>query len=183
MIIRRKGKLMLLIVLAMVVVLFLISLTRGVVLKVPAFVGFRSESICIYDGDDGGEKLEVKKKMKIESTKTMEDKVNVVVNELQKRFSGIDLEVVGYDDVSGKKILMLDLRDKDVSVERYLDAGSTESRINLGVLVNSLLQNGRKVSNWVDGVKILVNGEESVETSHVNLNEVFYRTSDKVYLQ
>ena len=181
--IKRKGRLVLLLVITIVCLLFVINFTSGVMVKIPAFSDFKVEKVCLYDGDSRGDNLVAKKILKVESGKTLEERVDVVVKELQKRFSDIELETVGYDDVSGKRVLILNLRDKDISVDSYLDAGSTGSRINLGIIVNSLLQNGRKVSNWVDGVKILVNGEEGVETSHVSLDEVFYRTKDNVYLQ
>lgn len=179
--IKRKGKMVLLLVFAIVLILVVMNFTTGV--RVPTFDAFRVERFCIYKGDSKGENLEVKKCVKIEGGKATEDKIDLVVEELQKDFLDIKLKVVGYDNVSGKKILILDLEDKDVSVDNYLDAGSTGSRINLGILVNSLLQNGKRVSNWIDGVKILVNGEEGIETSHVSLEEIFYREKDKIYLQ
>ena len=183
MMIRRKGRLVLLLFIVIVCLLFAISFTGGVVVRIPVFKGLRVEKMCLYGGDSVGDNLVTVKVIRVEGGKTLEERIDLIVGELQKRFSDIELEVVGYDNISGKKVLVLDLKDKDVSVGSYLNAGSVGSRINLGILVNSLLQNGRKVSNWVDGVKILVNGEEGLETSHVNLGGVFYRTRDNLYLQ
>ena len=181
--IKRKGRLALLIVFAIVLLGIVISFTSGVIIRIPSFSEWKIEKFCVYTSDSNGDRLEEKRCISVEGGKTLEDKIDILVKELQKQFSGIELKVIGYNNVLGKKVLVLDLRDGRVSVDSYLNAGSTGSRINLGILVNSLLQNGRKVSNWIDGVKILVNGEEGVETSHVSLDEVFFRTRESVDLR
>ena len=180
----RKGKLILMLVCAIVSLLLCVVFLKDRLVKIPTFKDFKMEEVFIYAGDDDGESLKVDKVVKVEGGKTTEDKVDVIVDNLRKSFSDIDLEVITYENVDSKKVLVLDLKDKDRSVDAYLNAGSTGSRIYLGIIVNSLLQNEKDMSNWIDGVKVLVNGEAGVENEHVNLSDVFYKSKDrKIELQ
>ncbi|MBP5426899.1 MAG: hypothetical protein J6Y29_03270 [Clostridiales bacterium] len=175
----KKGKLILILISLIVVLLVFVGFAKDRLIKIPTFKDFKMEELCIYAGDTEGESLIVDKVIKVEGGKTTEDKVEVVISSLQDKFSDIELEVVNYENVMGKKVLVLDLKDKDKPVSSYLNAGSTGSRINLGIIVNSLLQNEKNMSNWIDGVKILVNGEASVEGEHVDLSEIFYKSKNK----
>lgn len=180
----RKRKLILVLVCAIVILLLCAVFVKDSLIKIPTFKDLKMEEVLIYDGDSQGENLKVDKVVKIEGGKTTEDKIDIIVNHLRKKFSDIEIEVVNYESIGTKKVLVLDLKDKDKPVDAYLDAGSTGSRIYLGVIVNSLLQNEKNMSNWIDGVKILVNGEVGIESEHVDLDNIFYKSKDrKIELQ
>ena len=155
-----------------------IKLIGDTTIKVPTLWKSKTEEVYIYDGDQCGENLEAEKVINLESRLKIEDKIYKIVQELKEKFSDIEIEIIGYKNIGNKKILILDLRDKNKSVGSYLNAGSTGSRINLGIIVNSLLRNEKDIHNWIDGVKILVNGEENVEGEHISLAEIFYKTTD-----
>lgn len=180
----KKGKLVLVLVCAIVVLLIVTVFTKDRLIKIPTLNSFKMEEVLIYDGDSQGENLKVDKAVKIEGGKTTEDRVGIIVDHLRKKFPDIGLEVVGYESMGTKKVLILDLKDKDEPVDKYLNSGSTGSRIYLGIIVNSLLQNEKNMSNWIDGVKLLVNGEAGVESDHVDLSDIFYKSKDrKIELQ
>lgn len=180
----RRGKLILVLVCAIIVLLIGVVCAKDKLIKIPTFKDLKMEEVLIYGGDSDGENLKVDKVVKIESSKTTEDKVDVIVDCLRKKFPDIDLEVVGYESIRSKKVLILDLKDKDKPVDVYLNAGSAGSRIHLGIIVNSLLQNEKSLFGWIDGVKLLVNGEVGVESEHVDLSDIFYKSKyRKIELQ
>ena len=147
-------------------------------IKIPAIGDVRYDELYIYEGDEYGEDLEVGKYLKVESKLSTEEKIEIIVEELQERFSDIEIEIKGYRNVVNKKVLILDLKDRERPVGSYLNAGSTGSRINLGIIVNSVLQNEKNIDNWIDGLKIMVNGEENIEGEHITLAEIFYKSAD-----
>lgn len=153
-------------------------------IKTPIIGKINTQELYIYDGDKEGEDLVVGKIISVYARLSTEEKIEKIINELKKKFNDIDLEINGYKNIANKKVLILNLKDKNEPVEIYLNEGSTGSRINLGIIVNSILQNEKNIKNWIDGVKILVNGEENVEGEHVTLAGVFYKSEDnKIELQ
>ena len=40
------------------------------------------------------------------------------------------------------------------------------------------MQNEKNIDNWIDGLKIMVNGEENIEGEHITLAEIFYKSAD-----
>ena len=177
--VKRKGRLIIILVFAIMFLLLGVNFVKDTTIRIPTLSDLRVEEVYIYDGDENGERLEVKKVVKIEGGKTTEEKLQTIVNELQKKFEDIELCIKGYENVNGKRILIIDLKDRYKSVDSYLNSGSAGSRMYLGIIVNTLLQNEKSVSNWIDGVKILVNGEENVEGEHISLEGIFYKSKNK----
>lgn len=176
---KNKGKLIIILIFTIICLLLGVNFVKDTTIRIPTLSELRVEEVYIYDGDENGENLEVKKVVKIEGGKTTQEKIERIVNELQKRFEDIELQIKDYENVNGKRVLVIDLKDRYKSVDSYLDSGSAGSRIYLGIIVNTLLQNEKSMSNWIDGVKILVNGEENVESGHISLEGIFYKSKNK----
>lgn len=133
--------------------------------------------IYTYKGNTSAEGIEIDEVIVLENNKFDISQLSLIKDKLiEKQFSGIDIEIVGIRD----DILTINLLDKEKYVVEYVNMGSSGSKICSDILTYSFLQHESNMKNWVNGLKILVNGEADIEGEHFNFIGVYGRNqSDK----
>ena len=133
--------------------------------------------VYTYKGNTSAEGIEIDEVIELENNKFDISQLSLIKDKLiEKQFSGIDIEIVGIRD----DILTINLLDKEKYVVEYVNMGSSGSKICSDILTYSFLQHESNMKNWVNGLKILVNGEADVEGDHFNFIGVYSRNqSDK----
>lgn len=109
-------------------------------------------------------------------------KLRVLADRLSRlKFSGLPIEVSRIDTVTGRRVVVIDLRELHEGYEPptwragYFQ-GSTGGMITQTTLVHSFLQKDYR-GEWVDGVRFLYQGEPIREGDwdHIDLSGVTYR--------
>lgn len=90
-------------------------------------------------------------------------------------FQGVQVTVKGIQDINGKKIALIDLKDGSQKWEYTYFQGTMEGLSSETSLIDGFLQKGMK-GPWIDGVKFTLNGKDIVTTAHVErLMNINYR--------
>ncbi|MDF2612948.1 MAG: hypothetical protein K0S71_734 [Clostridia bacterium] len=127
---------------------------------------------------------DIKESESIEITEdlSIEKQLTLIANELsQTQFDNLPIELKGIEEIDGQKIAVINLREKgqlndqDKNWMQYLNGGSTGSRITLITLEESFLQRDL-AGEWVDGIKIIYEGENIEEMDHFPSTHIIYRT-------
>lgn len=118
--------------------------------------------------------------IEIEPSLSIEDKLQVIANELSnKQFDSLAIEIHKIEEIEGKKIAIINLKDDPTAKNEktwmdYLNAGSTGSTITKVTLEESFLQSNLP-GEWIDGMKLIYEGEEIPEMDHFPGTQVVYR--------
>lgn len=119
--------------------------------------------------------------IQVDESLSIEKKLTLIANELSKtQFENLPIEVQGIEEIDGKKIAIINLLEKEQSDEQgknwiqYLNAGSTGSRMTLIVFEESFLQKDL-AQEWIDGIKIIHEGENIEEMDHFPGTQIIYR--------
>ncbi len=136
------------------------------------------EELQLYTGDiDSYEKKETGT-IKADKSFTLEEKLMLIATNLsQSQFEGLPIEVKGIEEIEGKKIAVINLRENEAANKtwmNYLNAGSAGSRITLVTFEESFLQRDLE-GEWIDGIKIIREGEEIEEMDHFPGTQIIYR--------
>ena len=134
------------------------------------------EEYTIYSRDvDSWEVVEVSK-LAIDKNKTLQEKLQIIADELSKTcFEGLEIQVEGIKTIGKDEIASINLKDKDEKLSwmsKYFQ-GSAGAGVTRTALEETLLQ--REISYpWIDGVEILYNGE-MLSTDHIEFGDIIYR--------
>lgn len=131
-----------------------------------------SSEIYTYKGNANADGIEIDEVIKLENNKFNMNCLTEIINRLvKKQFLGIDIEIVEIKN----NLLTINLKDKEKYVVEYVNMGSSGSKICSDILIYSLLQPESNIKNWVNGLKILINGEADVEGDHFNFVGIYDR--------
>lgn len=116
--------------------------------------------------------------VKVDTSLTLKLQLQQLANELSKGvFNNFEIEVTKIEDVKGKKVAVINLKDNEKekqSWESDFFGGSCGGSVTSSSLVETFLQKQYKGA-WIDGVTFTYNGEDSF-TDHVEiLSEISYR--------
>lgn len=90
-------------------------------------------------------------------------------------FNGLDIEIVGQENIDGKQIVTINLQDSDKGTWYNYFQGSTGGMVTARSLEETFLQRDYP-GVWIDGIKFEYNGEPMPELDHtVGLETTLYR--------
>ena len=128
--------------------------------------------IYTYKGNSNAEGIEIDEVIELEENSFDLSLLEIIKNKLiEKHFPGIAIEIIGIEN----DILTINLIDKEKYVVEYVNMGSSGSKICSDILKYTFLQPESNVKNWVNNLKILVNGEADVEGDHFNFIGIYNR--------
>lgn len=151
-------------------------------------VEVESEEFTIYSKDVNTDAEVVLETISMDSIKTLEEKLDILVKELSKEaFDSLPIELVEITEVDGKKVAVFNLEEQGNNVtetdySKYEGIswfnnhfqGSAGGNITTYTLNKTLLQ-GDYTGQWIDGVKFLYKGEPIVFEHVESLGNITYR--------
>jgi hypothetical protein len=147
-----------------------------------------SEKFTIYSKDVNTDAEVVLGTVSIDSTKTLEEKLNILAKELSNdAFDNLPIELSEITEVDGKKVAVFNLEEQgnnatETDYSKYEGIswfnnhfqGSAGGNITTYTLNKTLLQ-GDYTGEWIDGVKYLYKGEAIVFEHVESLGNITYR--------
>lgn len=113
-----------------------------------------------------------------EKIEDVEEVLAAMAEELSKQvFEGLPIEIEGIEDIDGKKIAVINLVENenlDIGWANNYLQGSTGAAITSLTLTETFLQKTYE-GNWIDGIKILYQGEIPEFDHMPELGQVIYR--------
>lgn len=134
------------------------------------------EEYTLYSRDvDSWEVIEIGK-VAISKDKTLQDKLQIIADELSKNcFDGLDIKVEEIKTIGNDEVALINLKDTSEELnwmDKYFQ-GSTGAGITTTALEESLLQKTTGYP-WVDGIEIVYNGV-ALSSDHMELGNIIYR--------
>ena len=154
----------------------------------------KKDLFVIYIGDGYTDDANMDDVIEINKQLSLKEQLQVLMNELShKGFKELPITVEKIEQIEGKKIAIVNLQEQeDRTLREVLDLhmkrgcicwaqsyfqGSTGSGITLSQLDQTLLQ-PTYMGDWIDGYKLLYNGQDKEGWGHVEvIGQVIYRNS------
>ncbi|WP_069997287.1 hypothetical protein [Cellulosilyticum sp. I15G10I2] len=140
-----------------------------------------SNQLALFTGDTDTYNKKELETISVQEDLRLEKKLEIIAYELSKMyFDNFPIEIKAIEQVDGKKIAVINLKEKQESNDKnktwmqYLNAGSTGSKITLITLEESFLQRDFK-GEWIDAIKIIYEEKDIEELDHFPGTEVIYR--------
>lgn len=151
-------------------------------------VKVQNEEFTIYSKDVNTDAEVVLGTVSIDSTKTLEEKLDIFAKEVSKEaFDNLPIELAEISEVDGKKVAVFNLEEQgnnatETDYSKYEGTswfnnhfqGSAGGNITTYTLNKTLLQ-GEYAGQWIDGVKYLYKGEPIVFEHVESLGNITYR--------
>lgn len=113
--------------------------------------------------------------LKIDESKSLEDKINELCIALQKEYFKEGSAKIMLKGIDEKNIATINLVNEVPDAWAKHFAGSTGGYISQTTIVETLLQKEYK-GQWIKGVKVLIDGKDSQDIyDHAPFGETFYR--------
>jgi len=137
-----------------------------------------NETFIIYKVNIDTYKKEVSEEINIPKDKNLQEKLSLIAQKLSElQFNNLPIEVLKIEDVNGKKIAKVNLKEDSNNEKGWAKLymqGSTGGNITSISLAETLLQKEYK-GEWIDGVEFLYNGKKCEFQHAENLANIIYR--------
>ena len=128
----------------------------------------------IYARDIDTDEIVELSTVSINKVATLEEKLQALADGLSEAsFEGLPIDVLGIELVNNEQIVVVDLKDAQLTwLETYFQ-GSLGADMTYTALTETFLQPDYKAS-WIDGVQFVYNGQELM-SDHMVLGDIIYR--------
>lgn len=149
---------------------------------------YQVNTLVLYTVDDNTLMGTESTRLEVAQSLTLEEQVQELATQIGKEyFNGLPLEVIGIEQIDGKRIARINLKE-DISAEKqwvtYYFQGSTNGAVTKQILQLTLLQPTYE-NDWIDGVVFYYEGEPMKVYDHIDLSEPIFRNISELqaYLQ
>lgn len=141
---------------------------------VEELVTMTKDTLTIYTRDADTWALEQADSLIIDKGVSVSEKLEGLINKLsESQFEGLPLELQEIAAINGDQIAVINLKDGNMAWTEQYFQGSLGAELTQATLQETLLQRDYQ-GKWVDGIKLLYNGESFV-SDHMILGEIIYR--------
>ncbi|MCH4889465.1 hypothetical protein EZV73_17930 [Acidaminobacter sp. JC074] len=133
-------------------------------------IKYKEDYLIIYGSDDQAQEVELAYFIDYDKELSLVEQLKWIADNMSEySFAGYPIELVAIEDIEGKKIAHVDLREPENqengwSVNFFM--GSSQGIMTADTLVESFLQKDRELDEWIDGVYFSYQGKRDWITDH-----------------